>query len=356
MRSTSSSRCRASTATTWSRRSPGSRGSPTTRSGCWASPTAASASSSPARLSPPSLAAIAPLSVIDQVQTTLYPGGILNTGFAYALGAGADARGEAGRPCRSQQRGPALGRPARSPRATRPAGTTRTCTPRPPTSSRRSATNDHYVPEVADPRLPDHVRRQDQRARSSWPASGPTSRRAATARRSPKHMTGTDKKWFTYTNGTHVDSLDPETYNRLYDFFKHLRGAAGADRSNRPSSRRPRPWPSRRSSGSTGLSGQCAPPAMTLPPDPIQAQPTYEPRQGGVRGTAADPRPVRQRRRQLEQSRLALPGIRALVLALPDPGHHGSLLVPGARRRPRRRARHRHAAPTRSPGTRTRGR
>src|SRR5687768_13307685 len=33
---------------------------------------------------PPSLAAIAPLSVIDQVQTTLYPGGMLNTRFAYA--------------------------------------------------------------------------------------------------------------------------------------------------------------------------------------------------------------------------------------------------------------------------------
>src|SRR4030081_1669288 len=33
---------------------------------------------------PPSLAAISPLSVIDNTQTTLYPGGILNTGFAVA--------------------------------------------------------------------------------------------------------------------------------------------------------------------------------------------------------------------------------------------------------------------------------
>ena len=31
---------------------------------------------------PPSLAAITPLSVIDNTATTLYPGGILNTGFA----------------------------------------------------------------------------------------------------------------------------------------------------------------------------------------------------------------------------------------------------------------------------------
>ena len=36
-----------------------------------------------AQTRPPDLAAIAPLSVIDQTQTTLYPGGILNTGFAF---------------------------------------------------------------------------------------------------------------------------------------------------------------------------------------------------------------------------------------------------------------------------------
>src|SRR5205085_10949937 len=37
-----------------------------------------------AQTRPPSLAAISPLSVIDNTQTTLYPGGILNTGFAGA--------------------------------------------------------------------------------------------------------------------------------------------------------------------------------------------------------------------------------------------------------------------------------
>ena len=58
------------------------------------------------------------------------------------------------------------------------------------------------------------------RCRRSWPASGTTSRPAATARRSRAHFTGTDKKWFTFTNGTHVDSLDPETFNRWYDFLQ----------------------------------------------------------------------------------------------------------------------------------------
>ena len=37
-----------------------------------------------AQLDPPHLEAIAPLSVIDATATTLYPGGILNTGFAVA--------------------------------------------------------------------------------------------------------------------------------------------------------------------------------------------------------------------------------------------------------------------------------
>src|SRR3954470_6180310 len=37
-----------------------------------------------AQTDPPSLAAISPLSVIDATQTTLYPGGVLNTGFALA--------------------------------------------------------------------------------------------------------------------------------------------------------------------------------------------------------------------------------------------------------------------------------
>ena len=33
-------------------------------------------------------------------------------------------------------------------------------------------------------------------------------------------FTGTNRKWFTFTNGTHVDSLDPETFNRWYDFLE----------------------------------------------------------------------------------------------------------------------------------------
>ena len=34
------------------------------------------------------------------------------------------------------------------------------------------------------------------------------------------HFTGTARKWFTFTNGVHTDSLDPATFNRWYDFLK----------------------------------------------------------------------------------------------------------------------------------------
>jgi len=33
-------------------------------------------------------------------------------------------------------------------------------------------------------------------------------------------FTGTKRKWFTFTNGLHVDSLDPETFNRWFDFLE----------------------------------------------------------------------------------------------------------------------------------------
>jgi hypothetical protein len=35
-----------------------------------------------------------------------------------------------------------------------------------------------------------------------------------------QHFTGTRRKWFTFTNGAHIDSLDPTTFNRLDDFLQ----------------------------------------------------------------------------------------------------------------------------------------
>ena len=58
-----------------------------------------------AQTRPPSLSAITPLSVVDNTQTTLYPGGILNTGFTLNVGQGARAR----RAARLEDRRPGVG-------------------------------------------------------------------------------------------------------------------------------------------------------------------------------------------------------------------------------------------------------
>ncbi len=132
--------------------------------------------------------------------------------------------------------------------------------------------NDHYVPEVADPLSPTTFVNKinvpvfmacqwtDEQTGGHCPTLA-------------EHMTGTDKKWFTYTNGTHVDSLAPETYNRLYDFFElYVAKEAPLTKSALVQAS----WPIAMQAifGISGPGG--SPPLATLPPDPIQLQPTYD--------------------------------------------------------------------------------
>ena len=77
---------------------------------------------------PPSLAAISPLSVLDSTQTTLYPGGILNTGFAVAW---AQERIHDAKAASAPRVSP--GPTSASRRAIRPARRTRRCIRRPST-------------------------------------------------------------------------------------------------------------------------------------------------------------------------------------------------------------------------------
>ena len=79
--------------------------------------------------------------------------------------------------------------------------------------------NNHYVPKVADPLSP--VTFVDKINVPMFMACQWTDEQ--TGGHCPtlaEHFTGTDRKWFTFTNGTHVDSLDPETFNRWYDFLQ----------------------------------------------------------------------------------------------------------------------------------------
>ena len=112
-----------------------------------------------AQTNPPSLAAISPLSVLDSTQTTLYPGGILNTGFAVAW---AQERIHD-----AQAASPTGGQPWAYKRIQEGDATCKANQDLHPEAADLMAkirANDHYVPAVADPLAPDDVRQQDQGA------------------------------------------------------------------------------------------------------------------------------------------------------------------------------------------------
>jgi predicted acyl esterase len=212
-----------------------------------------------AQTQPPSLAAIAPLSVIDQTQTTLYPGGILNTGFAVAW---AQERQHDAMPA-----GPNSGQGWAYKRIQD--GDT-TCRDNQVLHGEAAdliakiRENDHYNPAVADPLAP--ITFVDKIKVPVFMACQFTDEQ--TGGHCPtlaEHMTGTRRKWFTFTNGTHVDSLDPETYNRMYDFLElYVAREAPATKAAAMQASAPAVF-----QAIFGING------MTLPPDPIQALPAY---------------------------------------------------------------------------------
>jgi predicted acyl esterase len=213
-----------------------------------------------AQTQPPSLAAITPISLIDAVQTTLYPGGILNTGFAFEW---AKDRIEDGKPA-----GPKTGQPwayKRIQEGDKTCEENQALHGEAAKLERKVRANDHYRPKVADPLSPitfvDKInvptfmacQWQDEQTGGHCPTL-------------ISRLTGTDKKWATFTNGTHVDSLDPETLNRWYDFLQ-LYVAKEAPMTDSAMIRAAAPLIY---SEAMGVEGQ------TLPPDPIQEEPTYE--------------------------------------------------------------------------------
>ena len=217
-----------------------------------------------AQTDPPDLEAISPLSTIDATATTLYPGGILNTGFAVAWakqrqqqaqpgGVGlagtqpyVDQRINAGdSTCKSNQ---VLHGEAENLMATIRA-------------------NAHYIPRTADPLDPItfvkkiHVpvfmacQWEDEQTGAHCPDL-------------VAHMTGTNEKWFTFTNGAHIDSLDPATYDRWYDFLS-LFVAHRSPFLNAAIVKATAPVVYRTAMGVPSSD------TVSLPPDPIQNMPSY---------------------------------------------------------------------------------
>src|SRR6185437_14027729 len=79
-----------------------------------------------------------------------------------------------------------------------------------------------------------------------------------------QHFTGTSRKWFTFTNGAHIDSLDPQTFNRWYDFMELYVAHRQPQLSDTTKALAPTVF-----AAAMGINN------VTLPPDPIQSRPTY---------------------------------------------------------------------------------
>ncbi|MHB8594557.1 MAG: CocE/NonD family hydrolase, partial [Acidimicrobiales bacterium] len=215
-----------------------------------------------AQLRPPALEAISPLSTIDATATTLYPGGILNTGFAVAW---AQQRQQEAEPA-----GPNSGQPWAYQQIQ--SGDT-TCQANQVLHGEAAdlmakiAANSYYFADVADPldpvtfvnkiKVPTFMACQfeDEQTGGHCPEL-------------VQHFTGTTQKWFTFTNGAHIDSLDPYTYDRWYDFLE-LFVAHKAPIVNAALSRAAAPVVYQAAMGLPQSD------IVTLPVDPIQAIPTY---------------------------------------------------------------------------------
>jgi predicted acyl esterase len=207
---------------------------------------------------PPSLAAITPLSVIDNTATTLYPGGILNTGFALSWG---EDRVHDAKPASTTGGQPwALKRIQGGDRICK---ANQALHPEAVDLIAKLHANRNYVPAVADPLAP--ITFVNKIKAPVYLACQWTDEQ--TGGHCPdlaEHFTGTAHKWFTFTNGTHIDSLDPATFNRWYDFLE-LYVAQQA----------PKLSPAIQAAAPTVFAAAMGVQGVTLPPDPIQAQPTY---------------------------------------------------------------------------------
>jgi predicted acyl esterase len=213
---------------------------------------------------PADLAAIAPLSVIDATATTLYPGGVLNTGFAVAW---AEQRQQNAEPA-----GPGHGQEWAYKRI-HEAGD-ETCAANQALHGeaanllQKIRENSTYNPSVADPldpvtfvnkiTVPTFMACQWEDEQTGGHCADLV-----------QHFTGTSKKWFTFTNGAHVDSLDPYTYDRLFDFLE-LYVAHKAPIENAAPVQAAAPVVYEKAMGLP--EGDI----VRLPPDPVQERPTYQ--------------------------------------------------------------------------------
>jgi uncharacterized protein len=207
---------------------------------------------------PPHLGAITPLSVVDDTATTLYPGGMLNTGFALAW---AQDRMDDAQPATATTGQPwAYGQIQDGDRVCKANQTLHT---EAPDLIQKVRDNQNYIPEVADPLSPNKFV-DEITAPVFMACQWNDEQTGAHCPRLARNFTGTDKKWFTFTNGLHIDSLDPETFNRWYDFLSLY---VAQERPDLSSIAGLAPTIYQQAMGISGI---------TLPDDPIQEEADYD--------------------------------------------------------------------------------
>ena len=207
---------------------------------------------------PPSLSAITPLSVIDDTITTLYPGGILNTGFAFEW---AQDRVDDAQPA-----GPTTGQPwawEQIQAGDAICSKNQELHPEAVNLLAKIERNRYYRPRVADPLAPRTLVKKidvpvylacqwtDEQTGGHCPAL-------------VSQFRDRDREWFTFTNGAHIDSLDPLTFLRWFDFLELY--VAG---------RRPQLTPDQRALAPVLYSAFMGIDGVQVPEDPIQQQPDY---------------------------------------------------------------------------------
>ncbi len=163
---------------------------------------------------PPALEAIAPLSPIDSTITTLYPGGDLNTGFA---GTWATQRVQDAEPfSRTSDQSYALKRIREGDTICR---ANQALHGEAVNLTHEIAQQRYFHPGFDNPLDP--VTFVHRIHAATFLACQFTDEE--TGGHCPdlaEDFTGTRRKWFYFQNGTHTDSLDPETLVRLVDFYE----------------------------------------------------------------------------------------------------------------------------------------
>ncbi len=306
-----------------------------------------------AQLDPPDLEAIAPLSTIDATASTLYPGGILNTGFATGWAQQRQADAEPAGPNSGQAWA-----------YTRIQGGDATCAANQALHGEAAnldakiAANSHFVPATANPLDPVtfvHKITVPVFLACQWEDE-------QTGGQCPelvRHFTGTTREM------VHLHQRRPHRLARP----RHLRPVVRLPRALRGAPRAGHGLGCRPCGGAPHLSVRHGAPRHRFgaaPARPHSADPDVPGRAGRLRPVAGGPRALRQRRRRrgdgtAVEPRQPVPRVRGVLLQVPGAVHDGDargISVPAEPwRRIHRRARastgtRRTRTPSRSPTTR----